>query len=159
MAEKEYSKIEVARFWSNVEVGNPSQCWNWRGYVTDFGHGRISGVHAHRIAYELFFGAVDGLVIRHTCDNPACCNPTHLIAGSHADNVGDRVARNRSAIGIKNGRTKLSEDQVIDIYLSPEPSAKVAKHYGVDRNCVIQIRNRTTWKHVTAALADKKVAA
>lgn len=34
---------------------------------------------AHRIVYEQTYGPIpSGLFILHTCDNPKCCNPSHL---------------------------------------------------------------------------------
>ncbi|ACP44084.1 hypothetical protein VPP93_gp13 [Vibrio phage VP93] len=37
------------------------------------------------------------VVVRHTCDNPRCINPDHLIGGTIADNNRDRAERGRSA--------------------------------------------------------------
>jgi hypothetical protein len=46
----------------------------------------------------------EGVVIRHSCDNRPCCEPLHLLSGTHADNVQDRVARGRTArmFGVAN---------------------------------------------------------
>ena len=42
---------------------------------------------AHRVAYMLAGDVIlPGEVIMHSCDNPPCCNPAHLSAGTHADN-------------------------------------------------------------------------
>ena len=55
---------------------------------------------AHRVAWALHHETEPGKqVIRHRCDNPACCNPEHLIAGTHSDNMLDAVSRGR-AFGI-----------------------------------------------------------
>lgn len=46
----------------------------------------------HRLAYYLAHGPIpDGTIIRHSCDNPPCCEWQHLLAGTHADNVRDRA--------------------------------------------------------------------
>lgn len=60
---------------------------------------------AHRLAYELFVGYLpSGALARHTCDNPACHNPSHLIPGTHQDNKNDSVSKGRHAHGEKIGR-------------------------------------------------------
>jgi len=35
-------------------------------------------------------------VVRHTCDNIKCINPSHLLGGTHLDNMNDRSKRGRT---------------------------------------------------------------
>ena len=46
-------------------------------------------------------------VVRHACDNPPCCNPLHLLGGTHADNVADKVRRGR----VPRGETHYNADK------------------------------------------------
>jgi len=41
----------------------------------------------------------DGMQARHTCDNPWCINPEHLIVGTSRENHADMVERGRSNTG------------------------------------------------------------
>ena len=152
-------KYDIARFFSKVNV-RPSMedCWEWIGATGRgaMGYGSFSvdqhNLSAHRFSYEYFHGRIpEGLVIRHRCDNPTCVNPWHLETGTHYDNVLDRVIRNRTSRGTANGRAKLTEDQVLDIYHDPRPATHVAKDYGIDHTSVHNIRNGKNWAHVTGA--------
>lgn len=111
------------------------------GYGTTYHEGRVR--KAHRVAYCLFHNiaieSIDGLLVRHDCDNPSCVNPEHLSLGNHKDNTADRIKRNRSyhPSGEKNIGSKLSEEQIAEIRAIHIPRKKgfstscLAKKYGV----------------------------
>lgn len=94
------------RFRRFFDAGGPDDCWEWKGARTACGHGKFSHagqtrrtVSAHRFSYQMFVGPIpEGLVVRHRCDNPPCCNPQHLQLGTQADNVADITARGRRKI-------------------------------------------------------------
>lgn len=65
------------------------------GYGTVRRNGRT--YRAHRLAYEQLVGPIPaGLVLRHTCDTPACVNVAHLIPGTVAENNADARERGRA---------------------------------------------------------------
>lgn len=160
----EPDKYDIARFFSKVNV-QPSMenCWEWiaPSIGGHMGYGSFSvgpkRIYAHRFAYEYFHGPIpDGLIIRHRCDNPACVNPWHLETGTHHDNVLDRVIRQRSSRGSHNGRAKLTEDQVLDIFHDPRPATHIAEDYGIDHTSVRNIKNGKNWAHLTGARRAQK---
>lgn len=117
------------------------------GYYDKKIDGRTTKIH--RWVYEMVCGPIpDGLVIRHTCDNPACVNIDHLLIGTHADNVADKVSRGRQAKGTSHGRTKLTEEQVRLIRNSTEEKGVLAAKFGVDRRLITAIQKREIWKHL-----------
>jgi hypothetical protein len=94
----------AARFWDNVTIGEPDDCWPWVGRTGTreaSGHVRIwhqgHKLYAHRLAYLLAGGEIgQGEVVRHAvCDVPACMNYLHMRVGSSAENTRDRDVRNR----------------------------------------------------------------
>jgi hypothetical protein len=73
-------------FWAKVDKSDG--CWDWTGYKTATGYGRVQGTkYAHRVAYELQVGPIpDGLEIDHLCRNRGCVNPAHLEVVTHQEN-------------------------------------------------------------------------
>jgi hypothetical protein len=96
---------------------------------------------AHRVAYRLAFGPFNpALLVLHTCDNPQCVNPGHLVLGTHAENSADQVARKRA----RNG-PHLCQDDVLAICNLREDGFKVreiASAFGVDRHTVTRAIRR-----------------
>lgn len=76
-------------------------CWEWTGFCHpewkygETGYrGRVWRIH--RLIWTIMKGEIEeGIVVRHKCDNPPCCNPEHLVLGTDADNVEDRMRRGR----------------------------------------------------------------
>lgn len=93
-------------------------------------------------------------VMRHTCDNPACIRLDHLIPGTHADNVRDKIERGRQAAGETHGRAKLNAVQVRFIRqynqrygASPLYSqGALGKMFGLDRSTIGNIVRKEIWK-------------
>ena len=83
------------RFWNQVDIREPHECWPWKGRVNSrhrYGKFRIKRIEyaAHRKAYEYANGADPGeAFVCHRCDNPPCCNPNHLWLGTHVENMFD----------------------------------------------------------------------
>ena len=131
-----------------------NECWECTSHcLSDQGYVKITikgkQTYGHRYMYEQKYGKPNSEVLRHICDNRWCINPDHLIEGTHNDNVQDRVNRNRSAKGIKNGRAKLTEKDVIDIYNNNNiPKMHLAKKYNVDPKVIRDIKQKKTWKHL-----------
>lgn len=123
-------------FDQSVERG--PDCWLWKGVRNADGYGRLyfRGHHdyAHRVAWELAHGLPipTGVVIMHTCDNPACVNPAHLRQGTIADNNRDRAAKGRSW----KSKLDLDPDSVAAALRACGTVASAAHELGVSRRTI-----------------------
>ena len=113
---KQLSEGLVQRLWSKTDrSGGPDSCWEWQGQRDRDGYGRmraaeldIKNMPTHRVAYMSVHGEIQkGFVLAHSCDNKPCCNPKHLSAVTHQENM--RQAKERNLI--KSTGKRLSKEQ------------------------------------------------
>ena len=146
------SNFPIARFMSKVSQQDGRECWIWLAAKNEAGYGVFSwGVErlAHRAAYVMLKEPIPpGLVVRHRCDNPACVNPDHLVAGTQTDNMNDAIERDRFPKGEDHHSLKLNEQKVREILSSTEPAKVLAQRYGVSVDYVSMIQRGVRWGHV-----------
>lgn len=65
------------------------------------------------------------------------------------ENAADAFRHGSVARGERHGVSKLTADQVLDIYRSPEGAEVVARRFGVSPANVRSIRRGNTWSQVT----------
>lgn len=149
------------KFWARVAfTANPDACWEWQSTLNPAGYGLINlggekrkNFLAHRVAYTLTYGDIlDNLHVCHHCDNPKCCNPTHLFLGTDADNVADKLRKDRQPRGEAIHVHKLTEAQVIYVRKQCElgivSQAQLARELGVSPGTISMIKKRKVWTHI-----------
>lgn len=132
---------EVAKFNSNwIKFGG---CWEWIGgfkqgygvlYIDSLGKQLL----AHRLSYVIHKSSELGdYLVRHTCDNPSCVNPEHLLLGTDQDNSDDAVSRLRLHM-------TMTKEKLEAILSNPTLSCReAAKLYGVSRQTISNVRNNS----------------
>ncbi len=127
----------------------PKQRPDTTGYVRIKRLGRRFKERMHHIEWEKVNGCIPkGMLLCHTCDNRACCNPEHLFLGTHQSNADDAVKKMRTTIGSRNPSAKLSEQQVVHIKLALISGVElkaIAAEYGVSLSCVYGIKTGKSW--------------
>lgn len=92
------------KFLSRIDTsGGPDACHPWTHTKKSGGYGVFAKyghtVLAHRLRLAMAEpDSINAPVIMHICDNPQCCNPSHLRAGSYADNMQDMFAKGRNGV-------------------------------------------------------------
>lgn len=151
------------------EDANGCMLWT-KGIFKGSGYGAIDKLKAHRVAYVICYGSIPpGKVVMHTCDNPRCVTPSHLVLGTQGDNLEDCIRKRRGKQmlretchmvqhpedvkrGEQNARAKLTVDLVRIIRRSWSfgvPIAYLAKEYGVSATQIRKIIRRKAWTHVS----------
>ena len=150
----------IERFWAKVDVGDVDACWPFREWTDPkqgYGKFRVGKRKwpAHRYAWFATNGEIPaGLFVCHSCNNEPCCNPKHLYLGDRKRNSGDAARDGLYAVGERNGLSKLTTAQVLEMREIDRQSnergtrAMLSRKYGVTDRLVSAICKRQIWKHL-----------
>lgn len=143
----------TCRTWAKVNRGKPNECWPWTGsrqkppclaYGTIIIANRLQ--KAHRVVFELAVRPLKpGEVVMHECDNPSCCNPSHLRGASHGENVLDCHLKGRHPM------QKLYEVDVLRIYRMLElkfSTADIARAFDVSASTIRGVKSGASFKRL-----------
>lgn len=143
------------RFWSKVDKGTDEECWLWHGTLDRrYGQFHLFGKdhRAHRLAYILEVGGIPrGLVVCHRCDNPICCNPSHLFVGTQAENIADMDRKGRRNHVSPKRRGRLSIKEVLALRngtYHAQPYTVTAETLGVSPQTIQRVIDRITWRNL-----------
>lgn len=148
------------RFYDKVVVDQSTGCFLWTGAKTRgvYGHMRVlvdgiwKMVRAHIISYQMNKGEIpEGMVIRHTCDNPPCVNSEHLILGTYQDNTDDKVSRGRHKWGIT---AKIDLTLARLIRGKKGTNQELAEQFGLSPTSISYIKNNKRWKESAGGLEN-----
>ncbi len=139
------------RFWSKVDKsGGPDSCWPWllccdgRGYgMFSLPRGNTKMIRSNRMALILYLDRelTDKEEACHSCDNPTCCNPSHLFVGTHRDNMEDYGSKH-FAKGSRHAQAKLSPKQILwakDQWRSGVTQKAIAEVLGVHKSHISRV--------------------
>lgn len=159
------ARDKAVRFAQKVQRRGEADCWEYvgsrnpAGYGKFFWDGQRKLVKAHRAAIA-FAGngelPPDDRIVMHLCDNPPCCNPSHLRVGTLRDNTRDMLRKGRhhtsGALGRANVNAKLTEDAVREIRATPVGYGwrkRLSEKFGVSGDAIRSVKVGRCWKHVS----------
>jgi hypothetical protein len=147
---------------SKIDIRGEDECWPWlgttaKGYGVIRFHGSPFTLSAHRVAYQVHVGEVpERHVVRHTCDNPICCNyKTHLITGTMMDNSSDAVIRGRMCEGARRPQSKFTPELVVkyrQLYRDGRTCLSLAREFGCCRQAMERMLRGFTWRKIPGAV-------
>lgn len=154
-------------FAHRVEMSD-SGCVLWKAACTRLGYGQVgckfsrsmNAIRTHRLSFAIArHGAAipKGMAVLHRCDVRNCVRPSHLFAGTQADNVADMVAKGRNRVvpllGVDNPAARIDDDTVRAIRKAirdgGRSQARIATDFGISAMTVSRIKNSHLWSHVS----------
>lgn len=84
----------------------------------------------------------------HKCGDPICVNPNHIRWATHAENMNDKYIHGTMNHGERNGKTTITEEDVIFIRRAPPNLTALSQKYGMTPCAISRIRSAKTWAHV-----------
>jgi hypothetical protein len=105
----------------NVEVNSTTGCWIWSGSCSNRGYGKkYYGSHysTHRLVAWAWkdMPLKSESIVCHTCDNPPCCNPDHLVVADQSWNIKDAYKKGRIDVSKENNpNSKVSIELIKEI--------------------------------------------
>ena len=128
-------------------------CLIWQGCLNSDGYARVAykgncNGKAHRIVYQLTHAQEDitDKVIRHSCDNPQCINPKHLLSGTPRENAVDRELRGRNR---SSAFTAAQVRRIRKLHKTGQyTNTQLAELFGVNYRTIHQITKHTSYRWV-----------
>jgi hypothetical protein len=148
-----------------VKLNEETGCWEWQGprqqpgknpmhpKLLPYGlyHHNNERGNAHRKSWEIHYGEIpQGMLVMHSCDVAYCCNPQHLVLGTHTANMRDKVAKGRCGKKGKPNPRKLNSELVREIRKNEFDltTSELALTYGVSYLTIKHIQDGISWKNV-----------
>jgi hypothetical protein len=151
---------DAKEFWTHVVKADG--CWLWTGPTDHKGYGRFKGYIASRFSFALnYYDPATDTHVCHTCDNPPCVRPDHIVIGSPLENSHDMVnkGRNRHGPSILEyfERQQSAVESILDLGRQGMGLFDIAKELRVHVGLVRRVRETyTTAEGGTARYGLKK---
>lgn len=161
--------VLAARVMRRVSIDSHAGCWIFTGAIRNgYGvigmgpRGQCRTFHTHRVMYEQANGQIgQGLEIDHLCRIKSCCNPAHLEAVTHLENV----RRGKSSIATAERNRRRAAAQIHCLKGHPLSGDNLRIRSNGKRECVecTRARDRTRaaekMRRYRAARTKRRLAA
>ena len=154
---EDHYKISNTGIWSKWYRKELSLCKSKKGYVVVTLSNPSLRTFLHRLLAITFIPNPDNLpCVLHKDDNKDNNSIDNLYWGTNDQNVQDKVRNKKTTYGTKNGRSILTEDQVLYIrenYIKGTRYVlgnrkELADQFGISLGTMSAVVNGTNWKHL-----------
>lgn len=133
-------------------AGNECLAWPYKCVPSGYGLAVVGGVQkrASRWMCILAHGEppFPKAEAAHSCGNASCVNPTHLRWATPKQNAADKNIHGTVVRGERNGKTRLSKDDIIEIRNAAPDLNLLMNKFGVSKGCISKIRSGARWSHI-----------
>lgn len=137
----------------------PSGCWHFIGRKTTItgGYGHMQFKKGRELTHRVSWMIANNWneipsdkYICHKCDNPICCNPSHLFIGTPKDNIEDAMKKGRKKYESGDGATSSKVNFKLASLIRrlreiKIPCKKVASMFNISQSLVYAIEHKKSW--------------
>jgi hypothetical protein len=142
-------------FWSKIDRSAPYECWPYKEYKNKDGYGQFHtengpiGAHIYSWKITRKCEVPEEKLIMHLCDNPACCNPNHLICGDALKNAQDKIEKGHTPQAHRTALPDLHDGEIwlVRRLLSSKiiSQARISKMFKVHQSTISHINTSDRW--------------
>jgi hypothetical protein len=105
----------------------------------------------HRLVMQAFIGEPPkGMEVCHNDGNPSNCDLSNLRYDTHKNNNIDRIKHKTIPKGQTHHKSKINENQALEIYSSNLKIIELSKIYGLSESSIIDIKKHRSWAWLTS---------
>ena len=149
-----HKKTLEEKLWDKVDRRGATDCWpsshspsSPRGVICIYKDGKSTSVYPSRAAWIVTNGDPGNKLVLHHCDNPRCCNPSHMYLGTHEDNMRDMWERMppQMHVGENHQNTGITISIARKIKADNRSQKEIAEEYGIHQGTVSVIKSGKHW--------------
>lgn len=164
-------RSRALKFWSQVDIGNPDECWNWTGCINSRteqpqfswrrpGISSSTQHHPQRVAMWFTWGDLGYTGVKTTCGNKYCCNPFHLIPQNVGVFVDDEsyIESFELACQIHTLKQQIQEYIIEQAFIEEEKQAKLDQSGFIDERTDMMLSPSTGFDERVKAVMNDMIA-
>jgi hypothetical protein len=115
--------------------------------------GSRTKAYVHALVLEAFVGCrPDGMQVAHLDGDPSNNMLSNLVYATPVENASHKVGHGTFVEGQRHYRSKLTNAQAAELFMSPLSISEAAERFGVSYHVAYHVRRRNTYKSATSGM-------